>query len=103
MNVTDELIDHLAQLAMLEFDAEEKRAIKADLERMIDFVQALEGIDTEGVEPMIHVHADRNVMRRDEVTENLDTADALKNAPDHDSMYFKVPRVVEDKSPDSGH
>ena len=100
MKVTDELIDHLAQLAMLEFNAEEKRTIKADLDRILEFVEALEGVDTEGVEPLIHVNSRENVLREDEVTEKLEPSEALKNAPVHDSMYFKVPRVVEDKSVD---
>lgn len=100
MKVTDELIDHLAQLAMLEFNDAEKRTIKADLDRILEFVEALEDVDTDGVEPLVHVNARKNVLREDEVTEKLDTAEALKNAPKHDSMYFKVPRVVEDKGVD---
>lgn len=66
-----------------------------DLERMLDFVEQLKEVDTEGIEPLIHVNPEVNVLREDEVTEELNQKDALKNAPEHDSFYFKVPKVVE--------
>ncbi len=95
MKVTDELIDKLAKLSKLEFDSEEKARIKIDMERMLDFVEKLNELDTTGVEPLIHVSDEANVFRADEVTESLTQAEALKNAPHHDSFYFKVPKVVE--------
>ncbi len=97
MKVNDALIDKLASLAKLEFSAAEKEGIKGDLERMLDFVEQLNELDTEGVEPLIHVNTEKNVLRVDAVTESLTQADALKNAPNHDSFYFKVPKVVENK------
>lgn len=96
MKVTDELIGKLAQLAMLDFDPDEKEAIKADLNRILEFVEALDAIDTEGIEPLVHIGEEVNVWREDAVTEELSPKEALKNAPKHDSMYFKVPRVVRD-------
>jgi aspartyl-tRNA(Asn)/glutamyl-tRNA(Gln) amidotransferase subunit C len=95
MKVADQLVDKLARLSMLEFDSGEKAAIKKDLERMLDFVEKLNEVDTTGVEPLIFVNPETNVFRPDEVTESLTQAQALKNAPKHDSFYFKVPKVVD--------
>lgn len=95
MKVDDQLIDKLARLSMLEFESEEKAAIKKDLERMLNFVDKLNEVDTKGVEPLIFVNGETNVFRPDAVTETLTQAQALKNAPKHDSFYFKVPKVVE--------
>ncbi len=94
MNVDDKLIDRLSNLSKLEFGTEEKERIKSDLVKMLDFVAALQEVDTDGVEPLIYVNPEVNVYRADEVTESLDQKEALKNAPDHDSFYFKVPKVV---------
>lgn len=95
MNVDDKLIDRLSNLTKLEFEASEKEAIKKDLTRVLDFVETLNEVDTEGVEPLIYVNPEVNVYRADEVTEELDQKDALKNAPNHDSFYFKVPKVID--------
>lgn len=95
MKVNDALIDKLAGLAKLEFDEEAKAAIKKDLSRMLDFVEQLNEVNTEGIEPLIHVNEETDRLRDDEVTEKLSQKDALKNAPLHDGYYFKVPKVVE--------
>lgn len=95
MKVDNELIDKLARLSKLEFDEAAKAGIKKDLTRMLDFVEQLKELNTDGVEPLIHVNEEMNKFREDEVTEELSQKDALKNAPKHDSFYFKVPKVVE--------
>ncbi len=95
MKVDNQLIDKLARLSKLEFDEASKEEIKKDLTRMLDFVEQLNELDTEGVEPLIHVNAELNKFREDEVTEELSQKEALKNAPKHDGFYFKVPKVVE--------
>ena len=70
MKVDNKLIDKLARLSKLEFDDESKESIKKDLSRMLDFVDQLNELDTEGVEPLIHVNEETNKYREDEVTEN---------------------------------
>ena len=97
MKVDDALIDKLANLSKLEFEAADKEAIKGDLERMLAFVEKLDEVDTEGIEPLIYINPEINVYRKDEVTEHLTQEEALKNGPEHDSFYFKVPKVVENK------
>jgi aspartyl-tRNA(Asn)/glutamyl-tRNA(Gln) amidotransferase subunit C len=95
MKITDELIDRLAGLARLEFQGNEKQAIREDMERMVGFIEKLNEVDTEGVKPLTHIHADPIPMREDQVVEEVTHAQALKNAPDHDSDYFRVPRVLD--------
>jgi aspartyl-tRNA(Asn)/glutamyl-tRNA(Gln) amidotransferase subunit C len=95
MIVDNALIDKLANLSKLEFDEESKEGIKKDLTRMLAFVEQLNGLDTDGVEPLIHVNEETNKFREDVVSEELSQKEALKNAPEHDGFYFKVPKVVE--------
>lgn len=95
MNVDDKLIAKLSDLTKLDFNADEKEAIKGDLDRMLVFVESLNEVDTEGVEPLIYVNPEVNVYRPDAVSESLDQKEALKNAPNHDSFYFKVPKVID--------
>lgn len=97
MKADEALIDKLAKLARLEFNPEEKSAIKNDLDRMFAFVEQLDEVNTDGVEPLIHVNPQTNVFRPDAVSESLTQKEALKNAPQHDTFYFKVPKVVENK------
>jgi aspartyl-tRNA(Asn)/glutamyl-tRNA(Gln) amidotransferase subunit C len=95
MNVNDEMIDKLANLARLEFGAKEKEEIKNDLEQMIVFIDKLNELDTTGVEPLLHMSENINVLREDEVSGTLSREDALKNAPMHDGQFFKVPKVIK--------
>jgi aspartyl-tRNA(Asn)/glutamyl-tRNA(Gln) amidotransferase subunit C len=98
MHVDDALIDKLSRLAMLQFSNEEREQIKADLENMIGFVDKLKELDTENVEPLLHMTGQVNIFREDVPREMLTREDALKNASSHDDKFFKVPRVI--KKPD---
>lgn len=95
MEVNDELIDKLANLARLQFDDIEKAGIKNDLQRMIQFVEKLNELDTTGVEPLLHMSNNINVLREDEVRGSISREEALKNAPLHDGQFFKVPKVIK--------
>ncbi|MBC7687841.1 MAG: Asp-tRNA(Asn)/Glu-tRNA(Gln) amidotransferase subunit GatC [Aquabacterium sp.] len=95
MEVNDALIDKLANLARLQFDDIEKAGIKNDLQRMIQFVEKLNELDTTGVEPLLHMSDNINVLRDDEVKGSISLEEALKNAPLHDGQFFKVPKVIK--------
>lgn len=95
MKITDELVDHIAHLARLEFEGEKKEAIKSDLIKIIDFVDQLSAVDTEGVEPLIFMTDSINVLREDEVKETITQAQALMNAANKDSDYFKITKVLK--------
>ena len=94
MEVNDELVDKLAHLSRLKFDASEKEEIRSDLQKMISFVEKLNELDTTGVEPLLHMTDEVNVLRDDEVAGSISREEALKNAPEHDEQFFKVPKVI---------
>lgn len=98
MEVTNEMIDKLAHLARLHFDPAQKDSIRLDLQKMISFVDKLNELDTSGIEPLLHMSDAVNVLREDEPNGSIDRNSALKNAPDSDGIYFKVPKVISQKS-----
>tara|TARA_B110000046_G_C12970263_1_gene388611 strand:- start:522 stop:812 length:291 start_codon:yes stop_codon:yes gene_type:complete len=95
MEITDETVDHIAHLARLEFNGEEKENIKKDLSKIIGFVDQLNAVDTEGVEPLIFMTDSINVLREDVFEPSITQKEALKNAPNHDSDYFKIAKVLK--------
>ncbi|HJS53328.1 MAG TPA: Asp-tRNA(Asn)/Glu-tRNA(Gln) amidotransferase subunit GatC [Chitinophagaceae bacterium] len=95
MEVTEALVEKLAHLSRLEFNAAEKAEIKKDLQQMISFVEKLDELDLSGTEPLLHMSSNVNVLREDEVSGSVDRNEALKNAPAHDDKYFKVPKVIK--------
>jgi aspartyl-tRNA(Asn)/glutamyl-tRNA(Gln) amidotransferase subunit C len=95
--ISNETIDKIAHLARLEFENEAKEEIAKDMNRMLDFVDKLNELNTDNVEPLIYVNKEVNVLRQDEVHQDISQKEALSNAPKKDSDYFKVPKVVEKK------
>ena len=94
MKITDEIVDQIAHLARLEFNGEEKENIKADLTNIIAFVDQLNTVDTEGVEPLIFMSDAINVLRDDVYKPSITQEEALKNVPTADSDYFKIAKVL---------
>lgn len=95
MEITSEMIDHLSQLARLQFSEEEKAVLKTDLERMIGFVEKLKEVDTTGVAPLLHITDAENILREDEIKQTITKEEALLNAPLTDGNFFKVPKVIK--------
>ncbi len=93
--MTDINIDHLANLAQLELSDAEREAVRADLERIITMVDAMQAMDTEGVEPLAHPLDARQRLRADEVTEEVDRSRLQAGAPATEDGLYLVPRVVE--------
>ncbi|MCB9252793.1 MAG: Asp-tRNA(Asn)/Glu-tRNA(Gln) amidotransferase subunit GatC [Flavobacteriales bacterium] len=94
MEITDTKIEELAHLARLEFKESDKHKIKSDLERIVGFFDKLSEIDTEGLEPLIYMSDRTNNLRPDVVHSDFNKEQALFNAPDKDSDYFKVPKFI---------
>jgi aspartyl-tRNA(Asn)/glutamyl-tRNA(Gln) amidotransferase subunit C len=92
--INEELINQLAHLARLEFDNEEKQRILNDLNRILDYIEQLNEVPTDNVEPLIYLSPNQNILREDEVIETLSKEEALANAPKKDSDYFRVPKVI---------
>ena len=95
MEVNDTMVNKLANLARLKFDDAEKEAIKNDLQKMIQFVEKLNELDTTGVEPLLHMSGNVNVLRADEVKGSISREAGLQNAAVHDEYFFKVPKVIK--------
>lgn len=94
IKVDNELVDKLADLAKLNFDGEAKEDMKNNFQRILNFVEQLNEVDTEGVEPLIHISDSINDFREDIAENTISHEDALANAPQKDSDYFKVPKVL---------
>lgn len=95
MEVNEALVDKLAHLSKLYFNNEEKKEIAADLQSMIAFVEKLNELDLKETAPLMHMSSEINVLRNDVVTGSISREAALKNAPDTDGVFFKVPKVIK--------
>ena len=95
MKIDIKTIEKLASLSKLKFTKEELDLISKDMSKMVDFINQLDEIDKEGVEPLIHVNEGFNNWREDEIREMLDQKEALSNSPIKDSTYFKLPKVLD--------
>lgn len=95
MEITDDLIDHIAHLSRLNFEGSEKDVMKGDMENIIGFIDQLNAVNTDDVDPLIFMSDAINVLREDEIKQNITQNDALKNAGHHDSDYFKIAKVLD--------
>ncbi|MDE5907973.1 MAG: Asp-tRNA(Asn)/Glu-tRNA(Gln) amidotransferase subunit GatC [Lachnospiraceae bacterium] len=93
--ISDETIEYVGILAKLELSGEEKEQAKKDMGSMLDYIDKLSELDTEGVEPMSHVFPVKNVFREDVVTNGDVREEILKNAPGEKNGMFVVPRTFE--------
>ncbi len=95
MEITKGNVEHVAELARLEITEHEKDIFTEQLSNILDYVEMLNELDTKEVSPTSHVVPLVNVFREDEIKEVLKKDEALKNAPEKEDGYFKVPRVIE--------
>lgn len=95
MQVNDELISALEKLARLQLSTEERERLGQDLQHILDLVDRLKELDTDGVEPLIWLSDPEQTLREDQVSNQLTPAEALQNAPSHDQHFFRVPKVID--------
>lgn len=95
MKLDTDTVKKIAHLARLEFDEAGAKKMKQDMTQILDWVEKLNEVDTEGVEPITTMSSEVNVLREDVVGEHLSHEKGLKNAPQRDSDYFRVPKVME--------
>lgn len=95
MKIDRTVLDKIAHLARLDFDEKDAEQMMKDMTNIVDWVEKLKEVDTEGVEPLTTMSFEVNVVREDVVGKHLDHAEALKNAPKKDENYFRVPKVLE--------
>ena len=94
MTVNDELVDKLATLSRLEFNEEERVSLKTDLQKMISFIEKLQEVNTDDVEPLLFMSANVNVLRSDIAEGPMDAGKATSNAALAKDGYFRVPKVI---------
>jgi len=95
MNITTETVDRISALSRLELAEGEKEQLAAELESIVTYMEILNQLPTEDVEPLSHVFPVKNVLREDTVLPSQDRAELLANAPASDGASFLVPRTVE--------
>ncbi|HTL83114.1 MAG TPA: Asp-tRNA(Asn)/Glu-tRNA(Gln) amidotransferase subunit GatC [Bacteroidia bacterium] len=97
MSIDSKTVKDVAHLARLEFENEGEQKMIRDMNNMLGFVEKLNELNTDNIEPLIYMTDETDHLRDDVVKDPLPHKDVLKNAPKHDSDYFKVPKVVEKK------
>ena len=95
MTVDQALISKLEKLARLQLSEDERNKLQTDLNNILAMVAKLEELDTQQIEPLSYISEEVNVLRDDQVDQQLDRDIALANAPDRKGPYFKVPKVID--------
>ncbi|RVT98058.1 Asp-tRNA(Asn)/Glu-tRNA(Gln) amidotransferase subunit GatC [Mucilaginibacter limnophilus] len=94
MTIDKETVDKIAHLARLELAEDEKQEMIKDMSRILDFMDKLNEVDTTGVEPLVYMTTEDNVLREDVVKHDITTEEALLNAPKHDGSHILVAKVI---------
>jgi aspartyl-tRNA(Asn)/glutamyl-tRNA(Gln) amidotransferase subunit C len=95
MIIDEQTVDKVAHLARLELAANEKAEMIKDMSKILSFMDKLNEVDTTGVEPLVYMTSEVNILREDEVKQVITTEEALQNAPEHDQSYFLVAKVIK--------
>lgn len=95
MEVTNELIDKLSNLARLKIEPAQKESLRSDMQQLIGFIEKLQELDTTGIEPLMHMTTEINKLRADEVHHPISHNEALQNAQLKDEQFFLVPKVIK--------
>ena len=91
--ITTKDVEHVAKLSRLALSEEEKEKFAPQLSAILEYVNELTEVDTTGIEPMAHSIKISNVMREDEVKQDFSREEMLKNAPEEEDGFFKVPKI----------
>ena len=97
MPVTKKEVENIAELAQLKFSENELESFTPQMNEILNYMEKLNELDTENIEPLSHPVEQTNVFREDKLKSSITTEDALKNAPAKDDIHFKVPKVIGDK------
>ena len=98
MEISKEQVAHVAKLARLEVSEDEQATFARQLSAILTYMDQLKTLDTTGVEPTATALPTTNVFRDDQVRPSLSREQALANAPDRADGFFRVPKILEDRS-----
>ena len=93
--ITLKEVEHVAKLARLDLTEEEKNKFVDQIGKLLDYFNQLKEINTESIEPMAHPVQAVNVVREDIIVESCGRDEILKNAPQEEDGYFKVPKIID--------
>ena len=96
IEITDDLVRHIARLSRLGISSEEAKAIKEHFQKILAYISAFQALDTKEVDPTFFSVEASNIYREDESRASLPLEEALKNAPEACRPYFVVPRIIGD-------
>ena len=94
--IDDTVMENVEILEKLALTEEERKKAKEKMQEMLDYVDKLNELDTDGIEPLSHTFSIGNVFREDVVKPSLDRELALSNAPQQEDGYFRVPKILEE-------
>ena len=95
MKITSEEVRHVATLARLDLAQDEQERLAGELDRILEYMDKLNELDTDGVEPLSHAVDVVNVLRPDRVVNQPRTDALLRNAPARDDDFLSVPKIIE--------
>ncbi len=95
MSVSKDEVKHVAKLSKLRLSESEVEEFTGDMNKILDYMDKLNELDTENVKPLSHPLEATNVFRNDELKKSIDRKNALKNAPERTEEFFKVPKVIK--------
>lgn len=95
MKITNEDVKHIARLSRLYLSDEEMETFSNQLSAIVEYVEQLNSLNTNDIEPTSHVIPLKNVMRSDIIISSLSVENALKNAPDAAGSFYRVPKIIE--------
>ena len=98
MSVSKKDVEHIAKLARLKFTDEEIEKLTPQMNQILGYMDKLNELDTEKIEPLSHPVENFNIFRDDKTKDSVERDSALRNAPDKDEEFFKVPKVIKQKN-----
>lgn len=95
MSVTIKDVGHIAKLAKLKFSDEEIEKLQSELNQVLQYIDKLNELNLDEVEPLENINPTENIFREDAVKPGITKEEALKNAPSKTDNFFKVPKVID--------
>ena len=95
MKISIHDVKHIAELSRISLTDKEIETFSSQLNKIIEYVEQLNSLDTKGIEPTSHVIPLNNIMRDDSISTSLSVEEALKNAPDSTGNFYRVPKIID--------
>jgi aspartyl-tRNA(Asn)/glutamyl-tRNA(Gln) amidotransferase subunit C len=95
MKINKQTLEKIAHLARLELNESKEKEMLQSLSEILTWVEKLNVLDTENIEPLTNMSMEINALREDKVGDHLEREKGLRHAPKKDNMFFKVPKVKD--------